>query len=74
MKAEHMKQEIIDAKEPKWLRRAFEMVDLKQRWKVINLRLQEHEEQIYELLNYARSKKKPQQRFEGIFNCDGMEF
>ncbi len=68
-----MKQEIIDAKEPKWLRRALELVDLEQRWKVINLRVEVHEEEIYELLAYARSKMKPQKRFEGIFNCDGME-
>jgi hypothetical protein len=74
MKAEHMKQEIIDAKGPQWLRKAFEKVDLKQRWKVINLHLQEHQEEIYELLTYKHSKMRPQKRFEGIFNCDGMEF
>ncbi len=67
-------QETIDAKDPRWLRKAFEKVDLKHRWKVINLHLEEHEEDIWKLIAYAHSKKNPQQRFEGVFNCDGMEF
>ena len=69
-----MKQEIIDAKKPQWLQKAFEKVDLKQRWKVINLHLEEHQEDIYKLLTYAHSKRNPQKRFEGIFNCGGLEF
>jgi len=74
MKANQTKQEIIDAREPRWLQRAVEKVDLRQRWKVINLRLEEHEDDIWSLLTHMRSKMKPQKPFEGVFHCGDIEF
>lgn len=50
------KKIIIDADEPEWQRRAFEAVDLGQEPVMQNFCPQEHEEFIYAIGNFGRSK------------------